>query len=149
MRIAAAFSLMLMICGGCTMADPPLSGEPDAYTHISPAVRQDILKTARKLFKAATGCKHITQIDITVQNIRMMFSKKILNGETLHPLPSGGFLLDDQEIPPEGYVQENDEFWQVTGCKTRRDFTVKIFGDDQGGTYFGVFDHEKNPQPEE
>jgi hypothetical protein len=115
-----------------------------------------MLKTARKLFKAATGCGRITQIDITVKNIRMMFStetldgkKEILNGKTLHPLPSGGFLLDEQEIPPNGYVQENDELWQITGCETRRDFTVKFFGDDRGSTYFNVFDREKNPAPEE
>jgi hypothetical protein len=130
-------------------ADPPLSGEPDAYTHISPAVRQNILEAARDLFKAATGCNRITQVDVTVQNIRMMFSKKILNGKTLQPQPSGGFLLDGQEIPPDGYVQENDELWQMTGCGTSHDFAVKIFGDDKGGAYFGVFDRKKNPPPDE
>jgi hypothetical protein len=130
-------------------ADSALSGEPHAYTHISPAVRQNILKTAKMLFKAAVGCGRIEQLDISIKNIRMMFSGKILNGKTLRPLPSGGFLLDEQEIPPNGYVQENDELWQVTGCKTHRDFTVKFFGDDRGSTYFGVFDREKHPPPEE
>jgi hypothetical protein len=139
----------MLMAVGCTAADPPLNVEPDAYTHISPTVRQDILKTARELFKATTGCKRITQVDVKVQNIRMMFANKILNGKTLHPLPSGGFLLDDQEIPQDGYVQENDEHWQITGCGTQREFAVKIFGDDRGGTYFGVFDRKKNPPPEE
>jgi len=118
-------------------------------THVSPAVRQDILKTANRLFKATTGCNRIEQVDLSIKNIRMMFSGKILNGKVLHPLPSGGFLLDEQEIPPNGYVQENDEGWQVAGCGTRRDFTVKIFGDDKGDTYFGVFDRDKHPAPEE
>ena len=140
---------MLFTYSGYAAADPVYNGEPHAYTHISPAVRQDILKTASALFKTATGCRHIEQVDVSIKNIRMMFSGKILNGKTLHPLPSGGFLLDEQEIPPNGYVQENDEFWQISGCETRRDFTVKIFGDERGGTYFGVFDPEKHPPPDE
>jgi hypothetical protein len=129
------------------MADPV--GEPHAYTHIPPSARQDILKKAGRLFKAATDCARIAQADISIRNIRMMFSGKILNGKTLNPLPSGGFLLDEQEIPPNGYVQENDEDWQVIGCETHRSFTVKIFADGRGVTYFGVFDREKHPPPEE
>ena len=140
---------MLTACTGCVASDPVFSGESHAYTHVSPAVRQDILKTANTLFKAATGCDRIEQVDVSIKNIRMMFPGKILNGKTLRPLPSGGFLLDEQEIPPSGYVQENDELWQVAGCEARRDFTVKIFGDDKGGTYFGVFDPEMHPAPEE
>ena len=128
---------------------PSVSGEPDAYTHIPTATRQDIMEKAGNLFKAATGCDQIERADTSVKNIRMMFSEKILNGKTLQPLPSGGFLLDEQEIPSSDYVQENDEFLQVAGCNTQRDFTVKIFGDDKGVTYFGVFDPEKHPAPEE
>jgi hypothetical protein len=133
----------------CAAADPVFTGESDSFTHIAPAIRQDILKTASALFKTATACGQIEQINISIKNIRMMFSGKILNGKTLSPLPSGGFMLDEQEIPPAGYVQENDEIWQISGCKTRRDFSVKIFGDDRGGTYFGVFDPEKHPPPDE
>jgi hypothetical protein len=149
MRVTAASCLVLMIGVGCTAVDPPLSGEPPTYTHVSPNVRENILKTAQKLFKAATGCSRVTQSDVSVRNIRMMFSTMILNGKTLHHLTSGGFLLDYQEIPPLGYVHENDEIWQIAGCKTHREFAVKIFGDDKGSTYFGVFDREKNPPPEE
>ena len=147
--IAATLCFALLSYTDHAAADSALTGEPDAYTHVSSAVRQDILKTASALFKAATGCGRIEQLDITIKNIRMMFLKKILNGKTLQPLPSGGFLLDDQEIPPDGYVQENDEIWQISGCKTSREFTVKIFGDDRGDTYFGVYDHEKHPAPDE
>jgi len=149
LAIATAFCLMSMTFTDCMAADPVAGAEPDSYPHIAPAIRQNILKTAGSLFKTATGCGRIERIDISIKNIRMMFSGKILNGETLHPLPSGGFLLDEQEIPPTGYVQENDELWQISGCKTQRDFTVKIFGDDRGSTYFGVFDREKHPPPDE
>jgi len=141
--------LFAALIADCAAAEPVVSGEPSAFTHVAPAMRQDILKTARDLFKAATGCGRIEAIDISIKNIRMMFSGKILNGKTLTPLPSGGFMLDEQEIPPNGYVQENDEIWQVSGCKAHRNFTVKIFGDDRGGTYFGVFDQEKHPAPDE
>ena len=140
---------MLMACENHAQVDPAVSGEPPGYTHVPPSTRQDILKKAAMLFKAATGCSYIERVDVSVKNIRMMFSEKILNGETLQPLPSGGFLLDEQEIPPSDYVQENDELWQVAGCKTHRDFTVKIFGDDKGITYFSVFDPEKHPAPKE
>ncbi len=140
---------MFMTFTACAAADPVVNGESLSYTHITPAMRQDILKTASALFKTATGCSRIERIDVSVKNIRMMFSGKILNGKTLRSLPSGGFLLDEQEIPPDGYVQENDEIWQISGCNTRRDFSVKIFGDDRGGTYFGVFDPEKHPPPDE
>jgi len=145
--VTAALCCMLSACTALT--DPEVSGEPQTYTHIPSATRQDILKTASILFRDATGCERIEQIDISVKNIRMMFSEKILNGKNLQLLPSGGFLLDEQEIPPDNYVQENDELWQVAGCKTQRDFTVKIFGDDKGVTYFGVYDPEKHPAPEE
>jgi len=141
--------LFVALIAECAAADPVFSGEADSFTHITPAMRQDIVKTAGALFKTATGCGQIERIDISIKNIRMMFSGKILNGKTLSPLPSGGFMLDEQEIPPKGYVQENDEIWQVSGCKTHRDFSVKIFGDDRGGTYFGVFDPEKHPPPDE
>jgi len=140
---------MLIACENYAKVDPSISGEPPTYTHIPPATRQDILKKASLLFKAATGCGRIERADVSVKNIRMMFSEKILNGKTLQLLPSGGFLLDEQEIPPNGFVQENDEFLQVAGCNTQRDFTVKIFGDDKGVTYFGVFDPEKHPAPKE
>jgi len=149
LSLAIAAGFMFMTFTACTAADPAVSGEPPSYTHIAPAVRQDILKTARALFKTATGCGRIERIDVSIKNIRMMFSGKILNGKTLQPLPSGGFMLDEQEIPPNDYVQENDEIWQISGCETRRDFSVKIFGDDKGGTYFGVFDREKHPPPDE
>ena len=152
MRSAFAIMTACLMLAGCldrVVIDPAVSSEPHAYTHIPSSARQDILKTAATLFKAATGCAHIEQADISIKNIRMMFSGKILNGKTLTPQPSGGFLLDEQEIPPNGYVQENDENWQLVGCKTQRDFTVKIFGDDIGVTYFGVFDPEKHPPPDE
>ena len=139
---------MLMACENYVKIDSTVSGEPGAYTHIPSATRQDILKKAGLLFKAATGCDHVERADVSIKNIRMMFSKKILNGKTLRSLPSGGFLLNEQEIPSNGYVQENDELWQLTGCKTQRDFIVKVFGDDKGITYFGVFDPEKHPPPE-
>jgi len=138
---------MLIACENHAKVD--LTGEPDTYTHIPPDTRQDILKKASILFKAASGCNRIEQANVSVKNIRMMFQGKILNGNTLQPLSSGGFLLDEQEIPPNGYVQENDEIWQVAGCNSQRDFTVKIFGDDKGVTYFGVYDPEKHPAPEE
>lgn len=144
-----ALCFMLIACNNHAASSPAASGEPDAYTHIPPATRQDILKTAQKLFKEATGCRRVEGIEISVKNIRMMFSKKILNGKTLQPLPENGFLLDGQEIPAKGYVQENDEIWHVMGCKARREFTVKYFGDDKGATYFGVFDPEKHPAPKE
>lgn len=147
---------MLITYGNHAKADLEINTEPHAYTHIPPTTRQGILETAGTLFKAATGCKRIERAEASVKNIRMMFSEKnlggktqILNGKDLQPLPAGGFLLDGQEIPPDSYVQENDEFLQVAGCNTHRDFTVKIFGDDRGVTYFGVFDLEKHPAPEE
>ncbi|MCL1824342.1 MAG: hypothetical protein FWG26_00070 [Betaproteobacteria bacterium] len=147
--VTMVWCFTLTACKDHLIIDPSVSGEPLAYTHISSDVREGILKKTSALFKAATGCKRIEQIDISVKNIRMMFSGNILNGKTLQILPSGGFLLDEQEIPPNGYVQENDELWQVSGCKTHRDFTVKFFGDDKGATYFGVFDPEKHPAPDE
>jgi hypothetical protein len=134
LRWITASALLLALCAHNALAEPALSGESAA----SAALKQDILKTAQKRFEAATDCARVDHIEIGVQNIRMMFSKKILNGKTLHPLPAGGFLLDGQEIPPHGYVQENDETWQMSGCGNSRMFHVKIFGDDTGNTYFGV-----------
>ena len=149
LMILAALSFVPTACKGRAVIDPEVSGEPLAYTHIPSETRQEILKTASMLFKDATGCGRIEQTDISIKNIRMMFSGKILNGKTLQPQPSGGFLLDEHEIPPNDYVQENDEFLQVAGCNTERDFTVKIFRDDKEVTYFGVYDPEKHPAPEE
>lgn len=139
----------LLACQNHAATTPALTGEPAGYTHIPPATRQAMLETAQDLFKASAGCRRVEQIEASVKNIRMMFSKKILNGKTLQPLPDGSFLLDEQPIPASGYVQENDEIWQVTGCKAQREFTVKYFGDDKGATYFGVFDSKKHPAPAE